>query len=136
MSALSDMLGLSESELILPSPSWTGSVETATSGGITPATASGFLNSIGSAVGSVADFGFNVQKQQLQVQSQAQNNQLQALLGTLGFKTAVTQANAQAQIAQINAQKSVAQAQGGGMSLSPTLLLLVAGAVYFMAKKG
>lgn len=136
MSWLSDITGLSEADIALPSPSWTGTVDTATAGGITPATASGLLSSIGSAVGSVADFGFNVQKQQMQVQSQAQNNQLQALLGTLGFKTAVTQANAQAQIAGINAQKAVAQAQGGTSSISPTILILGAGLLYFMAKKG
>lgn len=136
MSWLSDITGLSEADIALPSPSWTGTVDTATAGGITPASASGLLSSIGSAVGSVADFGFNVQKQQMQVQSQAQNNQLQALLGTLGFKTAVTQANAQAQIAQINAQKAVAQASGATGSISPTILILGAGLLYFMAKKG
>lgn len=137
MSWLSDITGLSESDIALPSPSWTGTVDTATSGGVTPATASGLLNSIGSAVGSVADFGFNVQSQQLKVQSQAQDNQLKSLLGTLGFQTAVVQATSAADIAKINAQKSVAQAQGtGGLSLSPTLLLLIAGGVYFMAKKG
>jgi hypothetical protein len=137
MSWLSDITGLSESDIALPSPSWTGTVDTATSGGVTSATASGLLNSIGSAVGSVADFGFNVQKQQMAVQSQAQDNQLKSLLGNLGFQTAVVQATSAADIAKINAQKSVAQAQGtGGLSLSPTLLLLIAGGVYFMAKKG
>jgi hypothetical protein len=136
MSWLSDITGLSESDIALPSPSWTGTVDTATAGGVTPATASGLLNSIGSAIGSVTDFGFNVQNQQLKVQSQAQDNQLKSLLGNLGFQTASIQAQSAAQVAQINAQKSVAQAQGGGMSLSPTLLLLLAGGVYFMAKKG
>ena len=137
MSWLSDITGLSESDIALPSPSWTGTVDTATSGGVTPATASGLLNSIGSAVGSVADFGFNVQKQQMAVQSQSRDIQLKSLLGNLGFQTASIQAQSAAQVAQINAQKSVAQAQGmGGLSLSPTLLLLIAGAVYFMAKKG
>jgi hypothetical protein len=137
MSWLSDITGLSESDIALPSPSWTGTVDTATASGVTPATASGLLNSIGSAVGSVADFGFNVQKQQMAVQSQAQDNQLKSLLGNLGFQTAVVQATSAADIAKINAQKSVAQAQGtGGLSLSPTLLLLIAGGVYFMAKKG
>jgi hypothetical protein len=136
MSWLSDITGLSESDIALPTPSWTGTVDTATAGGVTPATASGLLNSIGSTIGSVTDFGFNVQNQQLKVQSQAQDNQLKSLLGNLGFQTASIQAQSAAQVAQINAQKSVAQAQGGGMSLSPTLLLLAAGAVYFLAKKG
>jgi hypothetical protein len=137
MSWLSDITGLSESDIALPSPSWTGTVDTATSGGITAASASGLLNSIGSSIGSVADFGFNVQKQQMAVQAQSQDNQLKSLLGNLGFQTAAIQAQSAAQVAQINAQKSVAQAQGtGGLSLSPTLLLLIAGAVYFMAKKG
>jgi hypothetical protein len=136
MSWLSDITGLSESDIALPSPSWTGTVDTATAGGVTPATASGLLNSIGATIGSVTDFGFNVQNQQLKVQSQAQDNQLKSLLGNLGFQTASIQAQSAAQVAQINAQKSVAQAQGGGMSLSPSLLLLAAGAVYFLAKKG
>jgi len=136
MSWLSDITGLSEADIALPSPSWTGTVDTATSSGITPATATGLLNSIGSAVGSVTDFGFNVQKQQLATQSQAQDIQLKSLLGNLGFQTAAIQAQSAAQVAQINAQKSVAQASGAGMALSPTLLLVLAGAVYFMAKKG
>jgi len=136
MSWLSDLTGLSESDIALPSPSWTGTVDTATSGGISAPTASGLVNSISSAVGSVADFGFNVQKQQLATQSQAQDLQLKALLGNLGFQTAAIQAQSAAQVAQINAQKSVAQASGSSMGLSPTLLLLLAGAVYFMAKKG
>jgi len=136
MSWLSDITGLSEADIALPSPSWTGTVDTATSAGITPATATGLLNSIGSAIGSVTDFGFNVQKQQLATQSQAQDIQLKSLLGNLGFQTAAIQAQSAAQVAQINAQKSVAQASSTGMALSPTLLLLLAGAVYFMAKKG
>lgn len=136
MSSLAELIGLSEGDLIMPSPDWGMKTNSAESSTITPATATGLLSSIGSAIGSVADFGFNVQKQQLAVQSQAQNNQLQALLGTLGFKTAVTQANAQAQIAGINAQKAVAQAQGGTTSISPTILILGAGLLYFMAKKG
>lgn len=136
MSWLSDITGLSESEIALPSPSWTGTVDTATSGGVTPATASGLLSSIGSTIGSVTDFGFNVQRQQASIQAQSQDTQLKKLLGTLGFQTQVVQATSAAEIAKINAQKQVAQAQGGGMSLSPTLLLLVAGTVYFMAKKG
>lgn len=139
MSWLSDITGLSEADIALPSPSWTGTVDTATSAGITPATATGLLSSIGSAVGSVADFGFNVQKQQMQVQQQAQDNQLKGLLGTLGFKTAVTQANAQAQVAQYQAQGQVAQAAkaagvGGGMSM--TVVLLIAAGAYLLAKKG
>jgi hypothetical protein len=136
MSWLSDLTGLSESDIALPSPSWTGTVDTATSAGINPATASSLLNSIGSSIGSVADFGFNVQNQQMKVQAQSQDNQLKSLLGNLGFQTASIQAQSAAQVAQINAQKSVAQAQGGSMSLSPTLLLLLAGGIYFMVKKG
>lgn len=137
MSWLSDITGLSESDIALPSPSWTGTVDTATAGGVTPATASGLLNSIGSAIGSVTDFGFNVQRQQGAIQAQSQDTQLKKLLGTLGFQTAVVQATSAADIAKINAQKQVAQAQGGGgLSLSPTLLLLLAGGVYFLAKKG
>ena len=139
MSWLSDITGLSEADIALPSPSWTGTVDTATSSGITPATATGLLNSIGSAVGSVADFGFNVQKQQLAVQAQSQDNQLKGLLGTLGFKTAVTQANAQSQIAQYQAQGAVAQAAKsagiGGASISMTMVLLIAAGAYFLAKK-
>lgn len=140
MSWLSDLTGLSESDIALPTPSWTGTVDSATSGGISAPTASGLLNSVGSAIGSVADFGFNVQKQQMSVQSQAQDNQLKGLLGTLGFKTAVTQANAQAQIAQYQAQGQVAQAARsagvGGASISMTMVLLIAAGAYFLAKKG
>jgi len=140
MSWLSDITGLSEADIALPSPSWTGTVDTATSAGITPATATGLLSSIGSAFGSVADFGFNVQKQQMQVQQQAQDNQLKGLLGTLGFKIAVTQANAQSQIAQYQAQGQVAQAAKaagiGAPSISMTMVLLVAAGAYFLAKKG
>lgn len=140
MSWLSDITGLSEADIALPSPSWTGTVDTATAGGITPATTTGLLNSIGSAVGSVADFGFNVQKQQLAVQQQAQDNQLKALLGNLGFKTAVTQAQAQSQIAQYQAQGQVAQAAKaagvGGGSISMTMVLLVGVGAYLLAKKG
>jgi len=138
--SFADLVGLNQSDLILPSTNWTGTVDTATSGGIAPATASNLLNSIGSAVGSVADFGFNVQKQQMQVQQQAQDNQLKGLLGTLGFKTAVTQANAQSQIAQYQAQGQVAQAAKaagiGTPSISMTMVLLVAAGAYFLAKKG
>lgn len=136
MGWLSDLTGLSESDIALPSPSWTGTVDTATSGGITPATTSGLLNSIGSSIGSVADFGFNVQRQQASIQAQSQDTQLKKLLGTLGFQTQVVQAQSAADIARINAQKAVAQAQGGGGSLSPTMLLLIAGGIYLAAKKG
>jgi hypothetical protein len=136
MSWLSDAVGLNESDLIMPSPDWGMKTNSAESSTITAATAGGLLDSIGRTVGSVADFGFKVQNQQLAVQSQAQDTQLKKLLGTLGFQTQVVQATSAAEIAKINAQKQVAQAQGGGMSLSPTILLLIAGGVYFMAKKG
>lgn len=105
------------------------------------ASPSGLLDSLGSVIGNVADFGFKVQQQQLAVQSQAQDNQLKALLGTLGFKTAVTQANAQAQVAQYQAQGQVAQAAraagistGGGISMTMILLLGI-GAYVLMNKK-
>jgi hypothetical protein len=101
------------------------------------ASASGLINSLSSAIGNVADMGFKLQNQQYQAQAQSQDIQLKTLLGNLGFQTQVVQAQSAADIARINAQKSVAQAQGtGGLSLSPTLLLLIAGGVYFMAKKG
>ena len=100
------------------------------------ASTSGLLNSFSSAIGSVADMGFKLQNQQYQVQAQAQDTQLKKLLGTLGFQTQVVQAQSAAEVAKINAQKQVAQAQGGGMSLSPTVLILGAGLLYFMAKKG
>lgn len=104
------------------------------------ASASGLIDSLSSTIGKVADFGFNVQKQQLAVQQQAQDNQLKALLGTLGFKTAVTQANAQSQIAQYQAQGQVAQAArsagisaGGG--ISTTMLLLIGMGIFLATKK-
>ena len=100
------------------------------------ATASGLLNSISSAIGNVADMGFKLQNQQYQTQAQAQDIQLKKLLGTLGFQTQVVQAQSAADIARINAQKQVAQASGMGSSLSPTVLILGAGLLYFMAKKG
>lgn len=135
MSWLADITGLSEADIALPTPSWTGTVDTATSGGITPATASGLLDSIGKSIGSVADFGFNVQRQQLAVQSQAQDTQLKKLLGTLGFQTQVVQAQSAADIAKINAQKAVVQAQGGSGSISPMMLILGLGAFYLATKK-
>lgn len=106
-----------------------------------PATASSFLTSLGSSIGSVADFGFNLQSKQLAVQSQAQDNQLKSLLGTLGFKTAVTQANAQAQIANYQAQGAVAQAARSagistGQGVSMAMVALIAVGAYLVAKKG
>jgi len=136
MSWLSDAVGLNESDLIMPSPDWGMKTNSAESSTITAATAGGLLDSIGRTVGSVADFGFKVQNQQLAVQSQAQDTQLKKLLGTLGFQTQVVQATSAAEIAKINAQKQVAQASGMGSSLSPTVLILGAGLLYFMAKKG
>lgn len=136
MSWLSDLTGLSESEITLPSPSWTGTVETATASGVTAPSTTGLINSISSTIGNVADFGFKVQNQQLDVQAKSQDTQLKRLLGTLGFQTQVVQAQSAADIAKINAQKAVAQASGAGSSLSPIVLVLGAGLIYFMAKKG
>jgi hypothetical protein len=98
--------------------------------------AAGLINSISSAVGNVADMGFKLQNQQYQTQAQAQDLQLKKLLGTLGFQTQVVQAQSAADIARINAQKAVATAQGGTSAISPMVLLLGVGLIYFMAKKG
>jgi len=127
---------------------WTG-IDVATGGSSAPVDAavsgtdaSGFasagdlLKSIGSTVGSVADFGFNLQRQQLATQSQAQDLQLKSLLANLGFKTAQVQAQSQATIAQAQANKAAQQAvsgTGGGLSL-PMLALLGLG-LFMVAKK-
>lgn len=102
---------------------------------------SGLIDSISSSIGKVADFGFNVQKSILANQTQSQNLQLQGLMANLGFKTAQTQALAQSQVAQYQAQGQVAQAYKAaglntGGSLSPMMLILGAGLVYLLAKKG
>jgi hypothetical protein len=102
--------------------------------------ASGLIDSLSSTIGKVADFGFNVQKQQLQVQQSAQDNQLKALMSTLGFKTAVTQANAQSQIAQYQAQGAVAQAAkaagvGQPAGISTTMLLLIGIGAYVLVNR-
>ncbi len=104
-------------------------------------TTTGFLDSLGSVVGKVADFGFNVQKLQLDTQARSQDVELAKLKNTLGFKTAVTQAEAQSTIAGYQAQGAIAQAMksagistGGGISM--TMLLLVAVGAYLVAKKG
>lgn len=140
MSWLSDITGLSEADIALPSPSWGGDISSATSSGITPASASGLLGSLGSTIGSVADFGFNVQKFQLGQQAQANDLSLQALKANLGYKTAVTQATAQSQIAGYQSQGAVAQAAraagvGGGTMSMTTLLLLAIGAYVLVNKK-
>jgi hypothetical protein len=99
------------------------------------ATSTGLIDSISNTFGKVADFGFNLQNKQLEVQSKAQDTQLKTLLGNLGFQTAVIKAQSENQIAQINANKAVAQAQSGGGSLSPLMMLLIGGGIYLLAKK-
>lgn len=104
------------------------------------ASTSGLLDSFSSSIGKVADFGFNVQKSILANQAQSQDIQLQALKASLGFKTAQTNALAQSQIAQYQAQGSIAQAaKAAGLTsgtTSPVMLLLGAGLIYLLAKKG
>jgi hypothetical protein len=141
MSWLSDLTGLSEADIALPSPTWGGDISTATSAGTTNPSAAGLLGSIGSTIGNVADFGFNVQKFQIGQQAQANDLQLQALKANLGYKTAVTQATAQSQIAGYQSQGAVAQAAraagistGGAISIT-TLLILGIGAYVLMNKK-
>lgn len=100
--------------------------------------ASSLIDSIGSAVGRVADIGFGIQNVALKNQSQAQDLQLKQLMANLGFKTAAIQAQSQAQVAQINAQAQVAQAQraatgGGGVSLP--MLALAGFGLYLATKK-
>jgi hypothetical protein len=104
-------------------------------------TASGLIDSIGSVFGKVADFGFNVQKLQLETQARSQDVELAKLKNTLGFRTAVTQAETQSAIAGYQAQGAIAQAMksagistGGGISM--TMLLVVALGAYLVAKKG
>jgi hypothetical protein len=131
--SLDALVGLPEGSI----PTWTGSNGSIVSGSsISWPSVGGLVDSVSSGIGKVADFGFNLQKQQYQVQSQAQDIQLKSLLGNLGFQTAVTQANSASQIAQINANKAVAQAQGGGSALSPLMMLLIGGGIYLLAKKG
>lgn len=100
---------------------------------------SGLLDTFSSTVGKVADFGFNVQKSILANQAQSQDIQLQALKASLGFKTAQTNALAQSQIAQYQAQGSIAQAAKAagltGGTMSPVMLLLGAGLIYLLAVK-
>lgn len=100
----------------------------------------GILDAFSSSVGKVADFGFNVQRSVLANQAQSQDIQLQALKASLGFKTAQTQATTQATIAQYQAQGQIAQAmKAAGIStssVSPIMLILGAGLIYFLAKKG
>jgi hypothetical protein len=105
-----------------------------------PPTAKSFLDTLSSSIGSVADFGFNLQKQQLAVQSQAMDTQLQTLKATLGFKTAATQAEAGATIAGYQAQGAIAQAAKSagistGQGMSVTMVALIAVGAYFLAKK-
>lgn len=101
---------------------------------------SGLIDNLSSTLGKVADFGFNVQKSILANQAQSQDIQLQALKASLGFKTAQTNALAQSQIAQYQAQGSIAQAMKAagistGGTISPIMLILGAGLVYFLAMK-
>lgn len=99
------------------------------------ATASGLINSISSAIGSVADMGYKLQNQQYQAQAQSQDIQLKKFLGTLGFQTQMVQAQSAADVARITAQKAVATAQGAATGLSPMVLLLGAGLIFLLAKK-
>jgi hypothetical protein len=141
MSWYSDLIGVSEADTMTPSDpnSWGGTVSSATSGGVTPASASGLLGALGSTIGSVADFGFNVQKFQLGQQAQANDLSLQALKANLGYKTAVTQATAQSQIAGYQSQGAVAQAaRAAGIStggISTTMLLVLAIGAYVLVNK-
>jgi hypothetical protein len=105
------------------------------------ASSTSLVDSLSSSIGSVADFGFNLQKLQYQTQAQAQDNQLQALKASLGFKTAVTQAQAQSTIAGYQAQGAVAQAAKAagistGQGISLGMVALIAVAVYMYSKKG
>jgi hypothetical protein len=100
------------------------------------ASSTGLIDSISNTFGKVADFGFNLQKQQYQVQAQSQDNQLKTLLGNLGFQTAVVKAQSENQIAQIQAQRAVSNAVSGGGSMSPLMMLLIGGGIYLLAKKG
>lgn len=100
--------------------------------------ASGLIDSLSSAVGKVADIGFGIQRVSLQNQAQAQDLQLKQLMGQLGFKTAAIKATSEAQVAQINAQAQVAQAQRqltGGGGISPMMLALFGVGLYLVAKK-
>ena len=127
--------GLPSDLLIMPS-SDTSTWSTSPSSSST----SGLIDNLSSSIGKVADFGFNVQRTVLANQAQSQDIQLQALKASLGFKTAQTQATTQATIAQYQAQGSIAQAmKAAGISTgstSPIMLILGAGLIYFLAKKG
>ena len=127
--------GLPSDLLIMPS-SDTSTWSTSPSSSST----SGLIDNLSSSIGKVADFGFNVQRSVLANQAQSQDIQLQALKASLGFKTAQTNAVAQSQIAQYQAQGSIAQAmKAAGISTgstSPIMLILGAGLIYFLAKKG
>lgn len=139
MSWLDDMVGLPADTLAMPD--FTGTVDTAiNSAPASLSSASGLVDSLTSTVGKVADFGFNVQKQVLAGQAQSQNLQLQSLMQTLGFKTAQTQANTAATVAQYQAQAQIANAQkaagvGTNAGLSLPMLVLGAGLIYLLAKK-
>ena len=127
--------GLPSDLLIMPS-SDTSTWSTSPSSSST----SGLIDNLSSSIGKVADFGFNVQRSVLANQAQSQDIQLQALKASLGFKTAQTQATTQATIAQYQAQGQIAQAmKAAGISTgntSPIMLILGAGLIYFLAKKG
>ena len=100
--------------------------------------ASSLIDSITSTVGKVADIGFGIQNVSLKNQAQAQDLQLKQLMGQLGFKTAAIQAQSAAQVAQINAQAQVAQAQRaatGGGGISPVMLAVFGFGLYLATKK-
>lgn len=106
-------------------------------GNITFADATSLVDNISSAVGKVADFGFNVQQRQYDMQSRSQDLQLKTLMGNLGFQTAVVQAESANTIAQIQAKTALAQAQKqatvtGTTGVSPNMLLMILGVFGFM----
>ena len=105
------------------------------------ASSSSLVDSLTSSIGSVADYGFNLQKLQYQIQANSNDNQLQQLKATLGFKTAVTQANAESTIAGYQAMGAVNQAARSaglstGQGISLGMVALIIAGLYFYSKKG
>lgn len=107
-------------------------------GNVTFADATGILDTLSSAAGKVADYGFKLQEQQYATQSKAQDIQLKTLMGNLGFQTAVVQAQSANTIAQIQAKTALSQAQKQSTvtsttGLSPTMILLGIGGLALLA---
>jgi len=105
------------------------------------ASSTSLVDSLASSIGSVADYGFNLQKLQYQIQANSNDNQLQQLKATLGFKTAVTQANAESTIAGYQAMGAVNQAARSaglstGQGISLGMVALIIAGLYFYSKKG